>query len=162
MTIASICLGITSCDPETDVAPGGTAVEKLAGEWQVHNEVIKITATGDSVNYVDPYGYGDFIFRTYNTAANTADKIFIYETSFWTMKAVCSCDLNTNKIFTEESSNLLAEDPETVKVNGKIIPKGCLNIHGAPNDSICIDVEFSSDPGTIYRYAGARYTGFYE
>ena len=33
-----------------------------------------------------------------------------------------------------------------------------------PNDSIVFDITFSDDeePGTIYRIAGQRYTGFYE
>ncbi len=160
----SACFGLTSCDPETDVEPGGTAVEKLAGEWRVHVDVITIDENGDSTNYGNYYNVNNLRFCTFNTADNTADKIYIYEDGFWHTQIVCNCDLNSKTIFADGSLNILAkpEDNETAKVNGKIIPNGCLNLHGMPNDSICIDVEYSTDPGTVYRFTGSRYTGFYE
>ena len=46
--------------------------------------------------------------------------------------------------------------------NAKVIKKGGTQNNGSPADYITMDVEFSDDPGTIYRLEGVRYSGLEE
>lgn len=165
---AVVTLGLTSCDTETDVSAGGTAVKKMAGLWEVQVDMMELTEDGDTIHYGDYYGVGTFLFYTYNTADNKSNTIWVddydydYKSyGFWGVKAEVSCNLSTLTFSGEDVLNVY-DDEETCKVTGKVFPNGALNLHGMPNDSICIDFEFDTDPGWVYRYAGQRYTGFYE
>ncbi len=166
--------GFTACDTETDEPAGGTAVEKLAGHWEVEVDVMEVAEDGDTIHYGDIYGYGTFDFWTYNTSSNSSSQIWVDDMgNFWTVKAKCSCNTSNLTITGEDVLNVYTEtdlpeddpnymEPETCKITGKIFPGAGHNLHGKPNDSICIDMVYDTDPTTIYRYAGSRYTGFYE
>lgn len=163
----------TACDTETDEPAGGTAVEKMAGHWVVSVDVIDLSE-GDSVNLGDYFGFGSFDFWTYNTASNSESELWVDDMeNFWAVKSKCSCNLSNLTITGNDVLNVYTEtdlpeddenyvEPETCKITGKIIPNGALNLHGKPNDSICVDMVYSTDPETVYRYTGTRYTGFYE
>ena len=154
--VAVSMFALTSCDPETKEEAGGTAVQAMAGNWAVHVDVIE-----EGETYEDPYGYGTFNLYTYNTASNASDKLFVFENSFWGTKILANCDLNTNKIWAENSLNE-TDGEETANIKGEIFPNAALSEHNVPIDSICIDIEYDSEPGVIYRYTGKRYTGFAE
>ena len=159
---AITALGLISCDTETDVSAGGTAVKDMAGAWDVQVDMMELTEDGDTIHYGDYYGYGTFQFYTYNTVENKSNTIWVDDLqNFWQVKAAVSCDLSTFTFSGEDVLNVY-DGEETCKVTGKVFPNGALNLHGMPNDSICIDFEFDTDPGWVYRYAGQRYTGFYE
>ena len=75
--MAILTLGLLSCEKDE---PGGTATESVAGEWYVSFSMID--SDGDTTNAADLVGVGWFdaekgIIRTFNTAANVPDKMFI-------------------------------------------------------------------------------------
>lgn len=165
MIAAAAMLGISSCSTETDESAGGTAVQDMAGNWEVVIDVMEVDENGDTIHYGDYYNYGTLSFFTYNTNDNSSDFIYVDDLGkFWTVKAKVGCDLSNLTFFADNADNLYAseEEPETCKVSGRVMPGAATNLHGKPNDSIYVDFEFSLDPGVIYRYAGQRYTGFYE
>lgn len=171
MIAAAAMLGATSCSTETNESAGGTAVQDMAGKWDVVIDIIEVGENGDSTHYGDYYGFGTLSFFTYNTNDNRSDSLYVDDlaqllkvsTQLWAVKAKVGCDLS-NFTISGTADNLYASEdaPETCKVTGRIIPDAATSLHGKPNDSICVDVEFDWDPGWIYRYAGQRYTGFYE
>ena len=71
---------LTSCDPETNEEPGGTAVEKMAGYWDVN--VYGVTDAGEPV--ID---FGPATIYTYNTVDNSSTKMWLDDQeSFWAFK----------------------------------------------------------------------------
>lgn len=171
MITAAAMLGISSCSTETDESAGGTAVQDMAGNWEVVIDIIEIDENGDSIHYGDYYGFGALTFYTYNTNDNRSDSLYVDDfdqllqvsSSLWGVKAKVGCNLSNFTISGTNANLYASEDaPETCKVTGRIMPGAATNLHGMPNDSICVDVEFDWDPGWVYRYAGQRYTGFYE
>lgn len=84
-----------SCDPETDEKAGGTAVEKMAGLWDVTVDVVDEQG---NVLGKDPLGYGTININTYNTAANDADKMWLDDDAFYGVKMkVNVTDYNNGK-----------------------------------------------------------------
>ena len=85
-----------SCDPETDEKAGGTAVEKMAGLWEVTVDVVDEQG---NVLGKDPLGLGTININTYNTAANDADKMWLDDDTFYGVKMkVNVTDYNNGKI----------------------------------------------------------------
>lgn len=144
----------TSCEKEE---VGGTATESLAGEWYVTANIVD---NGQVIE--DPYGIGRFNILTYNTSANTGDEIWVDDMdNFWSFKVKASADVNA---LTFSASNVQNQSYDcTVTItNAKVIKKGGVQNNGSPADYITMDVEFSDDPGTIYRLEGVRYSGLEE
>ena len=144
----------TSCEKEE---VGGTATESLAGEWYVTANIVD---NGQVIE--DPYGIGRFNILTYNTSANTGDEIWVDDMdNFWSFKVKASADVNA---LTFSASNVQNQSYDcTVTItNAKVIKKGGVQNNGSPADYITMDVEFSDDPGTIYRLEGVRYSGLAE
>lgn len=144
----------TSCEKEE---VGGTATESLAGEWYVTANIVD---NGQVIE--DPYGIGRFNILTYNTSANTGDEIWVDDMdNFWSFKVKASADVNA---LTFSASNVQNQSYDcTVTItNAKVIKKGGVQNNGSPADYITMDVEFSDDPGTIYRIEGVRYSGLAE
>lgn len=84
-----------SCDPETDEKAGGTAVEKMAGLWEVTVDVVDEQG---NVLGKDPLGLGTININTYNTAANDADKMWLDDDTFYGVKMkVNVTDYNNGK-----------------------------------------------------------------
>lgn len=163
MITAAAMFGISSCSTETNESAGGTAVQDMAGKWDVVSDIMLVGEDGDTTHLGDYYGYGVFTFFTYNTNDNRSDSLYVDDLgNFWTVKAKVGCNLANFTISGTDALNLYDDSGETCKVTGRVLPGAATNLHGKPNDSIYVDFEFSTDPGTIYRYAGQRYTGFYE
>jgi len=153
-----------SCDPETDEKAGGTAVEKMAGQW-----VVTVDAVDENGNvlYEDPYGLGTIEVNTFNTSANDASKMWLEDDVFYGVKMkVNVTDYNNGKFAADANTAYNVEDPEGGKVeflNGQVLYGQGKNLHGMPTDSICYTVKFSDDDeGLIYRISGTRYSGFTE
>ncbi len=77
LLIAVLILGLLSCEKDE---PGGTATESVAGEWYVSFSLID--SDGDTTTAAQLVSAGWFdaakgIVRTFNTAANVPDKMYI-------------------------------------------------------------------------------------
>jgi hypothetical protein len=141
---------VAGCEKDEDI--GGTAVEKLAGEWWVQLSVDDNLVTQSF-----------FSVMTYNTADNASNKMWIDDhEDLWPFKFKCDVDA-ANQTFsvtgaTSEYSNI------TINVqNGKVltgVSKG--PVSQAVTDSIYFEAEFSDDPGVIYQIHGYRRTRFAE
>ena len=151
-----LCMAITSCQKE-DI--GGTATESLAGQWYVQANMVN--ADGSVIE--DPYGLGRFQILTYNTSANTPNEIWIDDIkNFWNFKVKANGDINTLTFGAASAENQRGDEITINITNGKIIKNGGMQNNGSPADYITMDVEFSDDPGTIYRLEGVRYSGLEE
>lgn len=153
-----------SCDPETDEKAGGTAVEKMAGLWDVTVDAVDEQG---KVIYEDPYGYGVININTYNTAANDADKMWLDAAAVKSVKMkVNITDYATGKFegtanTSYNPSNAKAGNIEFLK--GQVLYGQGKNLHGMPVDSICYTVKFDDDQhALIYRISGTRHSGFTE
>ena len=151
-----LCMAITSCQKE-DI--GGTATESLAGVWYVQANVVN----GDGSVTEDPYGLGRFQIMTYSTSANNPSEIWIDDSkNFWNFKVKANGDINTLTFGAASAENQRGDEITINITNGKIIKNGGMQNNGSPADYITMDVEFSDDPGTIYRLEGVRYSGLVE
>ncbi len=114
----------------------------LSGDWTVNVK----DGTDD---------YGSYYIKTYNSSFGK-DSIWVDDNgNFWHFKAKAKADI-TNKTF--ETAEYISfpgdnryEDLVTIK-NAKVIEK----------DSIYFEVEFGSDPGNIYKFAGHRRVSYEE
>ena len=139
---------IPSCQKDDKV--GGTATEKISGEWW-----IRLSVDG---SLIDP---GYFKILTYNTSENVPTKIWLDdEENLWPFKFKADVD-PANLTFSATDATSEYSDI-TVKVNnGKVlqgVTKGPVSL--AVTDSIYFEAEFSDDPGTVYQLAGYRRTRF--
>ena len=151
-----LCMAFTACQKEEI---GGTATESLAGQWYVEANVVN--ADGSVIE--DPYGLGRFQILTYNTSANNPSEIWIDDSkNFWNFKVKATGDVNSLTISAASAQNQRGDEITVNITNGKIVKNGGVQNNGSPADYISIDVEFSDDPGTIYRLEGVRYSGLVE
>ena len=149
-----------SCDPETDEKAGGTAVEKMAGLWDVTVDVVdeqrNVLGTVGTIN-----------INTYNTAANDADKMWLEDDAFYGVKMkVNVTDYNNGKF---EGTPNTSYNPSKAQagniefLKGQVLYGQGKNLHGMPVDSICYTVKFDDDQNAcIYRISGTRHSGFTE
>lgn len=155
-----------SCDTETDEKAGGTAVEKMAGQWVVTDE--QVDENGNIIERdLDENGkIVKFDLYTYNTSANDANKMWLEEGSFWGVKMkVNITDYNNGKFTADANAAYNIEGSANNQVeylNGQVLYGQGKNLHGMPTDSISITVKFNDADGKIYRYSGIRYSGFQE
>ena len=153
-------MAFTGCD-DSDVDPGGTAVQDMAGQWDV--SLYDVNADGTTGEEEAP-----FTLTTYNTASNTTDAMWIsgledyskYKLNFQT-KMPINYSAKTFEGTVDRLQGSKEDGQITIK-NGKILPGAATNLHGKPNDSIVFDIVYSNDPTTTYRVSGQRYTGFTE
>jgi len=164
--VAAAALMFVSCEK----APiGGTAVEKLSGQWYVSVQGIN---TDGSVLYEDEdlFELGKFVLITYNTAANDLDSIWIQNVDlfggslvFLNFKVKAHCDINAGTF--EIAGGPDQQHGSSVDItNGKILRGAAKTPSGMPADSITMDILYSDDPyvGVYYdrlRITGYRYTG---
>lgn len=159
-----LCAGLLfSCEkdePEVQY----TATYPVSGEWWVTNKV----ETSPGV-FEDVYSLGHTPLLTSNTAANTANEIWISdEGNFWNykIKAGVQIDNRTFSVLNAVNTTLDNEgEPYNIKVtitDGKVIEKGGLSRSKVQTDSIYFRATFEDDPGVIYHVSGHRRTGFLE
>lgn len=143
-------LSMTSCEKDDDI--GGTAVEKLSGEWWVQLSV-------DNALVVPDF----FELRTYNTADNAGNKMWLDDhEDLWPYKFKVDVDATAQTFSATDAQSEYTNIKVTVK-NGKVltgVSKG--PVSQAVTDSIYFEAEFSDDPGTTYQLHGYRRTRFSE
>lgn len=157
--LAAAMFSFTACDSDTDIEPGGTAIEKMAGLWEVQVDAI---LGGDY--YEDPYGWGLIQVSTYNTSANSTAEMWIDDNqNFWAFKFKCPVDYaNLSFACTDIDYDAAGTGKATIK-EGKILLGQGHNIHGMPCDSIYFKIEFSDDEDhATWVLSGNKYSGFYE
>lgn len=164
-----LCLMTVSCSKE-DI--GGTATEKVAGQWYVSVDGV------DENDEVIP-GFEDFFYDgrkmllTYNTADNNPNEMIVDDLgNIWEFKVKTVVDQNakTFQTTTTENNNMWAgyEDINVTISGGKILPKAGRQNNGSPADSIVFYVSFSDDTypakygHTRYKVSGIRYSGLAE
>ena len=141
---------------------GGTATEKLAGQWYVQADAVD---SDGKVISEDPYGAGRFRVLTYNTSENTTTDLFVDDLkNFWNFKVKTKCDRSTMTFSVDKGTNLKYESEVTI-VGGKIVINGTKSPSGQPADYIEMLVRFSDDENAPAQYeylklSGWRYTGF--
>lgn len=169
MLISGLFLA-TSCEKDEI---GGTATEKMAGEWYV--TCVAIDASGNLM-YTDDelFGLGQFHLDTYNTAADDVDSMWIDDnknmylnsTYDYSIKTKIAIDLNSETFSIADATNGYNSTKIITITDGKILKGAATTPSGMPADSIVFTVSFSGDPlpsiygYTAYRVAGYRYTGF--
>jgi len=160
--IAAFIFLFTACDKDEI---GGTAIEKMAGEWYVVADAVD--AEGNLVyEDADLFGIGYFHLDTYNTSSNSLTEMWISDNgNFWDFKALVNIDLDAMTFAADNVDNLAYESKVTIE-EGKILLGAATTPSGMPADSIVFIVTFNDDPYPEaygyygYRVSGYRYTGF--
>lgn len=151
---------LASCSTETDEDAGGTAVEKMAGIWDVQVDVCDEQGT---LLYEDPYGLGTISIITYNTASNTADSMYISDQgSFWGMQMKVAVNYAAATFSAPAGTAYDADGTGHVTLlNGKVLYGQGHNENGMPCDSISLNVQYDDDDyAFIYNIHGVRHSGF--
>lgn len=153
-------LGLVSCDVETDESAGGTAIQDMAGFWDV--EVYTLDATGNRVSDL-----GSASIRTYNTAANTDNEFWLTDDgNVFNFKYKLPINYAA-KTFSGTAQNVAvgtASAPaagDGTITDGKVLLGEGHNLHGNPTDSIAFKIQVVGD-NTVYQLVGTRHSGFKE
>ncbi len=156
--VISAGLTFTSCDEGGEPEPGGTNMQRYAGDWY-------ISATDTN---------GDVLFEhalhsTYNTAANDNTMWIDDHTNGWWLKGKVTVDLDNGTFASEgDVENIIVvpgQGPQgsVTITEGKIIKDGGISRGGHVVDSIYFRVHFSYDPpGYDIIHSGHKRTGFLE
>ena len=170
-----LAMGFTACDTETDEKPGGTAIEKMCGYWDVQSDAVD---ENGEVVFEDPFEDGVVSVYTYNTADNSSTKMWIDDRggkNIGNHNFKFLADINyaagtfsaVEVVYHDGQYKLEVPGTDTIS-NGKIVENGGLNLHGKPWDTIEFDISFSDDPYPAaygyhhYHVYGQRHTGFTE
>lgn len=145
---------VISCDTDgyEDYTAGATNVQDVSGEWYVQTLVDGEVA----LDYT--------LISTYNTAANTANEMWVDDhQNIWWFKVKTPVNVEAKTFSgTDLASNVDGYEITVNISNGMIVKDGATTTEGDVADSISFDIEFSDDPGTIYTIQGYRKTGFLE
>lgn len=152
--MAAISFAFAGCDKETE--PGGTAIEKMAGDWWVTVDVID-----NGVNLGD-VGVGHIKMYTYNTAANSGTEMWLDDDKkFWDYKVKVNVDYANRLFSTTDFVNNTKYESKVKITDGKIMEGVAKTPSGMPADSIVYFVQFDDDTdGYTYKVSGFRRTGF--
>jgi hypothetical protein len=155
LLFAALSFSLVSCDDDTE--PGGTSVEKMAGDWWVTVNIID-----NGQEYIDPYEIGQIRMATYNTAANLSTEMWIDDqNNFWEYKAKVTVDYNARTFYSNSFVDNITYDSQVRITEGKILEGVATTPSGMPADSIVYFIEFDDDPdGYLYKVSGFRRTGF--
>ncbi|MEO0046382.1 MAG: hypothetical protein RL705_1573 [Bacteroidota bacterium] len=150
-----LALSLTSCDQGGDPTPGGTATEKFAGDWHV----IALEPDG-----VTPAFGGDYnLYSTYNASSND-ENFWVDDHNSWMQikSKVQATDFNALTFSGQPDADELYTGGTVTVTNGKILKAAAQSFGGHTVDSIYFEAEFDWDPGTVYKFAGHKRTGFLE
>lgn len=159
LLFVALSFSLTGCE-ETDIEPGGTAVEKMAGAWYVTWE--QKDAQGQ---WQDMLG-GTIEVDTYNTAANVPTEMWLKET--YLLETAFKVSTNYGARTFEMGEKTVPVDEKTwgapeIKLtitDGKVLEGAATTPSGMPADSIVFFVNVQGDQ--TYKIAGFRRTGFTE
>ena len=173
------CAVFTSCEKDEI---GGTATQNMAGQWYVD-----IDAVDDEGNPIDGgehyFGFDEerVMLLTYNTAENTATKMWIDDMGWFDVATYygnsaypnysfkCLVDINQNDLTfsTSNAENISGSFGITIE-DGKILKGQGRQKNGSPADSIVFYVKYAGDPWypddgyAKYKVSGIRYSGLAE
>ena len=154
MALLALSLLLYSCQKDFDVS--GTATEAMSGDWWVEMSV------QDKTNGEVLANYGYYELSTFNTAANTQDSMWLTDNnSFWQYKVKVAINPDNMTFAVDQGKDLIWDDTTTI-TNGKIIPNAATTPSGVNVDSIYFEVEWATDPESVYIGSGYRYTGWEE
>jgi len=154
LTITLCLIILSSCqkDPVVEYVELG---KYLPGEWWV-------TYVVTDENGAEVYNSGYSKLTTSNTAANTATDMWITDNgNFWQFQVKATANVEQKTFSVLEGTDIIYDDNTTV-TDGKVIVDGGITKSGNVTDSIYMELEWASDPGTIYICSGVRRTGFLE
>ena len=149
LLFTALAFMLMGCEKETE--PGGTAVEKMAGDWWV-----TVTVNGEAVA-------GPVKMFTYNTAANVATEMWLDDGgNFWNFKIKMKSDANAMTFLTDDFVDNQKYESKVKILNGKVTLNGAKTPSNMPADAIHFEVSFSDDeaPSTVYVVDGFRRSGF--
>ena len=137
-----LIIGLMGC--EKDIVVEYADAYPIAGTWWVTYQF-----DDGAGNIGDWYGVGYTKLFVYNTSLDN-DSIWIDDhDNFWQYKVK---SFYTGSTFSVDQGNDVRWGDATTVAKGQVID----------NDSIYMEIEWASDPGTIYICSGVRYDGFGE
>ena len=152
---------MTSCQKDEI---GGTATQKIAGEWVVTADA---ASADGSIAIEDPFGLGRFNIDTYNTGKNVPTEMWVDDNgNFWEFKIVADLDYTAAIFSTKDYVPNDYYDSKVKITGGKVLYGAAKTPSGMPADSIVFYVSFDDDdyPAKYgyenYKVSGYRYTGF--
>ena len=151
---AAMAVMFTSC--KKDFEPGGTEVEKMAGDWWVTATIM------DNGQELGDAGVGHFRMYTYNTAANSSTEMWLEDGGFfWDYKVKVNIDYNNRTFTTNDFIDNTSYECKVKITDGKILEGLATTPSGMPADSIVYMIQFSDDENNLtYKVSGFRRTGF--
>ncbi len=133
----------TSCDVETKEEPGGTAIEKMCGYWDVVYDAVD---ENGNVLYEDVYNAGTCTIFTYNLADNGTQYMWLDDQeSFWAYKMIVNINYENRTFWCDWKDYDAAGSGQAIITDGKIVENGGVNEHGKPTDSISFYIVFTDD-----------------
>ena len=146
-SITILVLLFTSCDEGGDPDPGGTMVEKLAGNW-----FVQYKQDGKAVSDYS-------LLSTYNTAANNG--LMWLDDPSQELKVRIKTEVNELSFSGKDVFNQVNGKYNRITItDGKVLEKQATTTGGNVSDSIYFQIQFSDDPGNTYTVEGYRRTGF--
>ncbi len=152
---------------------GGTAMEKMAGDWYV--TVVAVDADNNLLYSDDElFELGNFHLSTYNLSSNASDTMWIYDndnlyfnsSNDWSFQLKVPCIINdlTFGSSTDTLYNYIGH-LDAIITEGKILKDAATTPIGMPADSIVFYIKYDGDPYAAYdvsqyKVSGYRYTGF--
>lgn len=155
LLLASLAFTVVACDDDTE--PGGTAIEKMAGDWWV-----TVNAIIDGEEVEDPYGAGHIQMSTYNTASNSNTEMWLDDlNNFGEYKLKVNVNYAERTFSTPDFVNNVIYESKVKISDGKVLENAATTPSGMPADSIVYMVQFDNDEnGLTYKVSGFRRTGF--
>ena len=163
LSMMILAMAFTSCSKEE---PGGTATQKVAGEWYVTVSAVYTDGTED--DWTD----APCLMTTMNTAANDASKMYLTDINYfdygvpyagyygywnvWGIYVPVTVDQSTGAFQTEGTVNSLAQNyyysyygydqyASVTVYNGKISYNGGKQNNGSVADAIEFDIKVKND-----------------
>lgn len=143
---------IVSCDEGGNPDAGGTTTKNFAGDWHI------IVLEEDGVTPASDYN----LFSTYNASSNDENFWIDDHDSYWELKTKVKATDFKNLKFSATNAEELYLGYNVNIMNGKILKNAAHSFGGHVVDSIYFELEYVDEPGTIYKFAGHRRTGFLE
>jgi hypothetical protein len=136
-----------------------TATVDMAGEWYVTVDLADETG---AVIMEDPYGVGSMIFSTFNTAADKASEMYVFDNyNFWEFQVQVNADPDKMTFSTDGMAPNVIYESNVQIMSGKITKAGAKTPSGVPADAIEFLLKFDDDdPSYVYKVHGFRYSGF--
>lgn len=144
---ALLLLFFISCDEGGNPDPGGTTVEKLAGDW-----FVQYKQNGKAVTDYN-------LLSTYNTSANNG--LIWLDDASQKLKVRVKTEVSKLSFSIKDVPNQFKGKYNKITItDGKVLEKQATTTGGNVSDSIYFQIQFSDDPGNTYAVEGYRRTGF--